>query len=153
MIKPHFAKERQYAAPLRWSASCVTDSNTMPDWWNERRIANLIEATDMFQRTYFIGWKGGPVKIGRAYTVKRRLLELQSGCPYRLHVWAITSLETHSEPRLHRRFHKHRMMGEWFAWHPAIEAMMATLNGAPAAVSAAIRNRENAEDGAEKRIV
>lgn len=132
------ARGGRYAAK-----SCPTDALAMPDWYNPKRWTGDLRT--IAPRTYFVGWKGGPVKIGRAVDPARRISEIQVSCPYRIHLWAISNYPVHEEPRLHGRFRKHRMWGEWFAWHPDLEAMMASLNGARKDVLNAIRGKSDAE--------
>ena len=58
---------------------------------------------------------GGPIKIGVAEDVPRRLAELQSYSPIPLRVLAtIRHGDIALEAALHRRFVKHRLHGEWF---------------------------------------
>ena len=59
----------------------------------------------------------GAIKIGRSSNIKRRLGEIQTGCPYTVN--AILVLEGHGrlEARLHKRlepFRTRRYSGEWF---------------------------------------
>lgn len=61
----------------------------------------------------------GPIKIGIAEDVEHRMMALQTGCPYELHL-----LETYCpyegfdarlfEAQLHALFAQHRIVGEWF---------------------------------------
>lgn len=122
---------------MRLPLICLTDKIDMPKWHNPSRWEGELEHLGQF--TYFIGWKGGPVKIGRAIRPWKRLADFQTGCPYRLHLWAAATQRVYSETRLHGRFREHRLFGEWFAWHPELEAMMASLNGARAPLLADIR--------------
>jgi hypothetical protein len=68
---------------------------------------------------YFIqcGGPGGPIKIGRAFEPKRRIDNLQLGCPYKLRliakIWCGNEAER-VEADLHARLKEHRMRGEWF---------------------------------------
>lgn len=125
---------------------CPTDLESMPWWHDPERIARTIARRELIgQWTYFIGWKGGPVKIGRAADPVSRMREIQTGCPYRVHLWAVSSYPMHAEPRLHNRFCEHRLMREWFSWHPDLEAMMASLNGVRTEQLALIRQGLSAE--------
>jgi hypothetical protein len=83
-----------------------------------------------FQRdVYFIGSKGGPIKIGMSCNLKRRLRELQAQSVEPLSVLAI---ERHGnsfmEGLYHQRFAEHHIGGEWFLRCPEIEATIARLN-------------------------
>ena len=127
------------AVGVKKQRPCCTDALPLPQWYNGKRWTGDLATLE--PRTYFVGWKGGPVKIGRAADPRKRLLELQTSCPYRLHLWALSSYPMHQEKRLHTRFTDHRMWGEWFSWHPELEAMMASLNGAKMDVLNTIRGK------------
>lgn len=60
----------------------------------------------------------GAVKIGRSSSPEKRLLELQTGSPYRLRLLAIYEYKGDAESRLHKLVEKFRLKinGEWF--HP-----------------------------------
>lgn len=63
--------------------------------------------------TYFIakGWPG-PIKIGKSKNPAKRLRQLQTASPERLHL--VAYIEGDVEKELHRRFHGDRIRGEWF---------------------------------------
>jgi len=68
---------------------------------------------------YFIQAKsGGPIKIGKAANVRRRLKALQSASPEKLKILGATRVL--SEPEVHRMFWKERIRGEWFEPSPAL---------------------------------
>jgi hypothetical protein len=77
---------------------------------------------------YFVGPDNGPIKIGHAYQVDKRLrtLELLNAFPLRL--WAATLGPPSLEGAYHLRFETHRLHGEWFARCPEIEAEIVRLN-------------------------
>lgn len=77
---------------------------------------------------YFMGWKGGPVKIGLADNVKVRRDTLQVACPYPLDILAVTVGGLRAELEYHRQFKEHRLRGEWFERAPEIETEIARLN-------------------------
>lgn len=60
----------------------------------------------------------GPIKIGRTANVRRRLTNMQTASPTRLHLLAAT--EALDEKELHARFAAHRLVGEWFRRVPEI---------------------------------
>lgn len=95
--------------------------------WHELYLRHAMDAPDE-RLVYFIGWRDGPVKIGMADKINGRLAQLQTACPYDLHVWASTAGGMMRERELHRQFAKHRMRGEWFARVPEIEAEIARLS-------------------------
>lgn len=58
---------------------------------------------------------GGPVKIGKAYNVEKRLKEHQTGSPYILKVIKVfKNVEHKFETQLHKKFKPYRLHGEWF---------------------------------------
>lgn len=64
---------------------------------------------------YFIQCgEGGPIKIGMAVNVQRRLELLQTGCPHLLTVLAAVAGDRATERAFHERFVDLRMRGEWF---------------------------------------
>lgn len=78
---------------------------------------------------YFIRGAGGAIKIGfTQQPLKGRLKCIQNGSPVRLEVLAIRSASQECERAYHRRFAKHRLVGEWFAPHPDILAEIERLN-------------------------
>ncbi len=54
------------------------------------------------------------VKIGYTKNVSRRLLELQTGNPYKLNLVFMGIGGADEEKQLHEAFSKHRSLGEWF---------------------------------------
>lgn len=73
--------------------------------------ANLIQGSVV----YFIqAGKRGPIKIGVATNVRKRLDALQTGSPYRLRLRATVPGDLYTEGAYHRMFSEHRMSGEWF---------------------------------------
>lgn len=71
----------------------------------------------------------GPIKIGRANDMAKRVAMLQSGNHLRLTVLATVQLEcaVAGEARYHRQFAEHRFRGEWFAPHPDLLAEIERL--------------------------
>jgi hypothetical protein len=64
---------------------------------------------------YFIqAGKNGPIKIGVAEELHKRVDELQIGCPYKLHVLYVYNGRQLSEPELHELFKHEHIRGEWF---------------------------------------
>ena len=63
--------------------------------------------------------KNGPIKIGLAMDVEKRLAQLQVGNPYKLKVIASFYVDSkikaqQIEKSLHKKFMKHSIRGEWF---------------------------------------
>lgn len=73
---------------------------------------------------YFVqAGPGGPVKIGKADNVEKRVIGLQTGCPDRLEVLGVIECDDARarEKQLHERFSSLRIdRSEWFRWSPAI---------------------------------
>jgi hypothetical protein len=60
----------------------------------------------------------GAIKVGRSGDPKRRLSEIQTGCPYEVRILVIAEGQGHRERRLHqemRRFRLRNQKGEWFS--------------------------------------
>ena len=76
---------------------------------------------------YFIQAEtGGPIKIGVARDVLRRLDALQIGNPLTLRIiGVITDVDLYDERDMHNRFAHLRLRGEWFTDDPAIHAYLA----------------------------
>ena len=69
---------------------------------------------------YFIqAGEGGPVKIGCAANVKKRIKELQCGCPEVIKLLREVEGNRSEEAWFHARFAKFRVRknGEWFRFH------------------------------------
>ncbi|MFD5848181.1 GIY-YIG nuclease family protein [Streptomyces chartreusis] len=61
-----------------------------------------------------------PVKIGRTGNVEKRLRQLQTASPSRLHVWwSRETTDPDLEAKLHRHFTDKRVSGEWFQFDEA----------------------------------
>lgn len=73
---------------------------------------------------YFIGDNAGHIKIGKAVSPIRRLSNLQCGHAGPLRLIATIPGGHSVERRLHRKFKKHRVGGEWFADCPEIQAFI-----------------------------
>lgn len=66
---------------------------------------------------YFIRHgNSGPIKIGRASEVKRRIGQLQTGNPTALQLlgWLVASNDAAMEKELHEHYSEYRARGEWF---------------------------------------
>lgn len=67
------------------------------------------------QWIYFVQYDvGGPIKIGSAVDVQKRLEQLQSGAAAPLFLLAAIPGGMTEEKALHRKLAKHRLRGEWF---------------------------------------
>lgn len=84
---------------------------------------------------YFLGWEGGPIKIGYALNVQHRLHQVQVHCPFDVKVLATRKGGADLEAFYHRRFADYRLRGEWFdrGWHlmQEIGKLNRTIRGHP----------------------
>lgn len=79
----------------------------------------IASRTDGF--IYFVQGEGvSAIKIGFATSPKVRLDSLQCGSPVRLKFIGLMHGTMDDEKRLHDRFRKHRLHGEWFSATPEI---------------------------------
>jgi len=98
-----------------------------------------ISPTQARERVYFVQAEGGgPIKIGRATDVERRVADLQRYSPLPLHVLAVAEGGSALETRLHQRFANTRKHGEWF--EPS-ESIMAVISEYAAAGDAPQNNK------------
>lgn len=61
----------------------------------------------------------GPIKIGKSGDLINRMGVLKQGNPYSFQILAVLEGGAELERRLHQRFSRYRIYGEWF--HPANE--------------------------------
>ncbi len=81
---------------------------------------------------YFVqAGEAGPVKIGFAADVLRRLPELQVNSPFRLRALGQIKGDRLIERGLHIRFAGVRVSGEWFSPSPELLALIATAQPFP----------------------
>jgi transcriptional regulator with XRE-family HTH domain len=73
----------------------------------------------------------GPIKIGKANDVAFRIQALQTAAPGPLRLLAVAAGGLAEEQRLHERFSKHRLHGEWFSPHPDLLAHIAAVTPVP----------------------
>lgn len=75
------------------------------------------------QKVYVIGQEGGPVKIGIARDPVRRLVELQTGCPFQLSLLHVEEVESEAAPEVetfvHSALSAKALRGEWFGIAPS----------------------------------
>ncbi len=66
-------------------------------------------------KVYFVSQgERGPIKIGFAKDVDKRVRALQTASPVPLKVLAVVEGDSAIEKRFHRLLEAHRLMGEWF---------------------------------------
>jgi hypothetical protein len=68
---------------------------------------------------YFVAFDGF-VKIGVAKNVKKRVSQLQSGCPHQLDLIGVVEGDRETEAAYHKKFRKLRVSGEWFRLAPPL---------------------------------
>jgi hypothetical protein len=79
------------------------------------------------RKVYFIGTEnreGRHVKIGMAYEPEKRLKTLQIGHSAQLRVLAWFRGDRDAEARLHAKFYRTRIQGEWFRITPALKRLI-----------------------------
>jgi hypothetical protein len=79
---------------------------------------------------YAIRGAGGWVKIGKAKNIRKRLQEIQSSQPLRVHLVAILSEDLSTESLFHERFASLRGFGEWFELRGELLAALLAHAGA-----------------------
>jgi len=79
------------------------------------------------QVVYFIRCAAGPIKIGVAVNLAKRLEALQCASPFRLDVVACVAGGYDLEAKIHLRLEEHRIRGEWFADTPEVREAIAAL--------------------------
>lgn len=151
-LKERVRRKWRGTSPEFRTPTCPLDAETVPEWYDPARIRRCLLRDDACMWTYFMGWKGGPIKIGKALNPEVRLTQHQTSCPYRLYLWAVTTHPIYDELRLHTRFRDYRLMGEWFEPNPDLEAMMAGINGASKKYLDSIRNGTRFAEGAAENL-
>jgi hypothetical protein len=72
------------------------------------------QAASQLGRVYFVRIAKGPIKIGRAVNVLRRVANLQTSQPYPLQLIGHIAGGREREREIHLRFKHRRLNGEWF---------------------------------------
>ncbi|MGK2908549.1 MAG: GIY-YIG nuclease family protein [Sphingobium sp.] len=96
-----------------------------------RKRCKSTPRTSFDRVVYFVAADDGPIKIGMACDVKRRLRELRTKTKMDLKVLATVGGSSFREGAYHQRFACHRTQGEWFSRHPEILAEIERLNSTP----------------------
>lgn len=79
---------------------------------------------------YFVqSGEGGPIKIGHARNVEKRMGLLQTGNPVKLNVMATIDGSVEKEQELHTKFHKDRIFLEWFSPSKELLSFIASIQG------------------------
>ena len=90
------------------------------------RIDEKHDTSNQYSYVYFITDGHGHIKIGKADDTYQRIKELQTGNPYKLTFLLTVFMNSISdafelEQKLHAKFAKYRMEGEWFEAGPVLE--------------------------------
>jgi hypothetical protein len=71
----------------------------------------------------------GPIKIGfTEVPIKRRIANLQTGCPWKIYKLALKKGKFRDEQAVHQHFEKYELCGEWFLPDPKIFRFIASLS-------------------------
>lgn len=93
----------------------------------EQLSRHLRQPHGMAQRMIYLIAAGDRVKIGIAKDPSKRLASLQIGSPERLDLIATFPGSRKTEARLHERFKRYRLAGEWFRVHGHLRRFVETL--------------------------
>lgn len=113
------AQGDMWSAVLQWRQKQADEYGL-----EQSAIAAAVVAGKAKSSVYFIGDNAGHIKIGKAISPMRRLSDLQCGQARPLTLIATMPGGHAVERRLHRKFKKHRVGGEWFADCPEIQAFI-----------------------------
>lgn len=90
------------------------------------QAAPVVQGND--EIVYFLQCgKGGPVKIGWSTDGWGRVLSIAMGMPHRMAFVSIVVGGRQLERRLHQRFKRYRLNGEWFKPEGELKALMRRL--------------------------
>jgi hypothetical protein len=129
LIRPGAQKQRRVRHfKSEAEAAAFIETTPVEDFVNPNRRnphGHLKRAPEI---VYFIrSGTDGPIKIGKASDVMRRLSGLQSAHAEELRLLATTRAVTEDE--LHQRFAHLRMRGEWFRAEPELLAFIDSMRG------------------------
>ena len=132
---PIFSTPLTWRGMRDWLTGCGVDVDQTYDWSPLGQLTSVFDvyggardgspATpfDAAVRVYFIQCgTTGPVKIGMARDVRKRMATLQTACPFDLRLLAAIDGSADLERELHQRFAEHRLRGEWFLPVPELLA-------------------------------
>lgn len=103
------------------------------------------------EEIYFIQAENGPIKIGRAVNVERRLAALQVGSPVPLKLMTTAQGTFRLERQLHDQFNHLRLHGEWFRPDRELMALIERIVSDPAA-RVLPKNKAGAKGGPQPRL-
>jgi len=100
---------------LRQQALLETEPQEPRAWfdWMTRRHCGAASLCN--SQLYFIQCNGGPIKIGMARNVKKRMADFRISNPFPLVCLLSIRAPYDAERILHERFAEHRIHGEWFS--------------------------------------
>lgn len=88
----------------------------------------VVRGKAVKRQVYFIQAETGPIKIGVASDVRKRLGNLRGASPVPLTLLLSISGGPMAEYSFHHKFRAHRLHGEWFHPHPDILAEIERLS-------------------------
>lgn len=109
------------------AAKLMGKSNRLPGNPQLRRHREAREVQRRDALVYFIQRGKGPIKIGRAADVPRRMMDIQNGNAERLRLLGTVPGGQKMETEMHRRFAAYRIGGEWFQCKGELAAFVKTL--------------------------
>lgn len=110
----------------RAEATRISEEARLPGWVQPRTkpieafpgFSEILAMSDRKDRrsVYFLRCRieRGPIKIGVAENVARRVIEIQTACPYTLELLGVVPGGRSVESFFHDLLKKHRTCGEWF---------------------------------------
>lgn len=117
----------------------VSNVRMPPGWRKLRSFSEMAQATADFNEgrgadgghVYFLASENGPIKIGYSSKLHARIRALKNSSPVPLTLLASVPGDRADEKRLHVKFWRHHLHGEWFDRCPEIEAEIAALSASP----------------------
>lgn len=109
-------------------------SRVNPNWDADEHNAPFLKAMKGVACVYFIqaGTRRGPIKIGRASNLAGRLSDIQTHNHEALYVLAAIPGGAAEEARMHEKFDRARIRGEWFTPSPELLSFISSCaNGQP----------------------
>ena len=96
----------------------------------QRPVQTVMVAAGTKPVVYFVqAGKSGPIKIGFATDLTKRIASLQTGCPDDLRLLAVVDGGREVERRMHNRVAGDRIRGEWFRPTAEVLALVAEVSG------------------------
>jgi hypothetical protein len=124
-----------FIAAQESTASAVQRTREYRERERDRVRAGLPSAAQKAAVIYFIQSEhGGPIKVGRADDLAKRVMGLQTGRPDKLVVLAAAEGTRQDERNIHAAFAEHRERGEWFHPTPVLLSFIRSVTNDPARI-------------------